>query len=71
VAIPGAAGITLDLSLDVYVGDAVVTVTGGVNVTGNTVLTFSAAGEHIRLTAVQVAGALVWRVVANDGVVLS
>lgn len=72
LAIPGAAGETLDLSFDVDGGgDITVTVAAAVNQAGNNTLVFSDAGEHIRLAAVQVAGALVWRVVANDGVVLS
>jgi hypothetical protein len=72
LAIPSATGITLDLSFDVDgTGDIVVTAASAINQATNTIMTFSDAGEHIRLTAVQVAGALVWRVVANDGVVLS
>lgn len=72
LAIPAAAGITADLSFDVDGGgDIVVTAASAINQATNTIMTFSDAGEHIRLTAVQVAGALVWRVVANDGVVLS
>ena len=50
---------------------AVMTVASAINQTGNTIATFSDAGEVLVLVAVQVAGALVWRVVANDGAVLS
>jgi hypothetical protein len=72
LAIPAAAGTYLDLSFDVDGGgDITLTAAAAVNQTGNNTLVFSDAGEHIRLAAVQVAGALVWRVVANDGVVLS
>ena len=72
LAIPGAAGITLNISFDVDGGgDAVMTVASAINQTGNTIATFSDAGEVLVLVAVQVAGALVWRVVANDGAVLS
>lgn len=71
LAIPTFAGQVLDISLDVDAGDAVITVAAAVNQTGNTVLTGADAGDHIRLVGVQVAGALVWRVAANDGWALS
>lgn len=71
LAIPTFAGQVLSLSFDVDVGDAVVTVAAAVNQTGNNTLTLADAGDHIRLEGVQVAGALVWRVIANDGVALS
>lgn len=71
LAIPTFAGQTLDISLDVDAGDAVITVAAAVNQTGNNTLTMADAGDHIRLTGVQVASALVWRVCANDGVALS
>jgi len=71
LAIPTFAGQRLDISLDVDAGDAVITVAGGVNQTGNNTLTGADAGDHIELVGVQVAGALVWRVVANDGFALS
>lgn len=72
LAIPGAIGITLDLSFDVRaVGDAVVTVASAINQAGNTIITLDTAGDFVRLAATQVAGALVWRVVVNDGATLS
>jgi len=71
LAIPAVAGTTLLLSFDVDAGDLAVTCAAGINVAGNTVMTFDTAGEYIKLEAAQVAGALVWRVIANDGVVLS
>lgn len=72
LAIPGAAGIELAISMDVDGGgDAVVTVASAVNQTGNNTITFSDAGEVSVLKAVQVAGALVWREVANDGAALT
>ena len=71
LAIPSIAGITLLLSFDVDGGDLAVTAASGINVAGNTVMTFDTAGEYIKLEAAQVAGVLAWRVVANDGVTLS
>jgi hypothetical protein len=71
LAIPTFAGQVLDISLDVDAGDAVITVAAAVNQTGNNTLTGADAGDHIRLVGVQVAGALVWRVAANDGWALS
>ena len=72
LAIPAIQGITLAISCDVYaVGDAVITVASAFNQTGNTVITLNTAGDTVVLTAVQVAGALVWRLVVNDGAALS
>lgn len=72
LAIPTFAGQQLSLICDVYsVGDRVVTVEGTVNQAGNNTLTFGAAADHIVLVGAQVAGALVWRVQANDGVGLT
>lgn len=71
LAIPAAVGDMLSLSTDVYVGDITVTAAAAINLTGNTTMVFGEAGENIVLIGVQVAGALVWRVVANDGVALS
>jgi len=66
LAIPGVAGITLAISLDVDAGNAVITAAGTINTTGNNTITMEDAGDIIVLTAVQVAGALVWRVTGND-----
>ncbi len=71
IAIPAVAGITLDVSLDVDGGDVTITVAAAINQTGNNTIVMADAGDHLRLTAVQVAGALVWRLVANDGGALS
>jgi len=71
LAIPSIAGISLLLSFDVDAGDLAVTVASGINVAGNTVMTFDTAGQYIKLEAAQVAGVMVWRVIANDGVTLS
>ena len=71
VAAPTFLGQVLDLSFDVDGGNIAVTYSAAFNQAANTVATFSDAGEHFRTVAVQVASALVWRVIANDGAVLS
>ena len=71
LAIPAFVGQQLALTLDVDGGDCVVTVAAAVNVTGNNTLTLDNAGETVALVGTQVAGALAWRIAANDGVGLS
>ena len=71
IAIPGLAGITIAISLDVDGGDCVITVAAAINQTGNNTITMNDAGDTIVLIAVQVASALVWRMVVNDGCTLS
>jgi len=71
IAIPGLAGITLALSLDVDGGDCTITVAAPINQTGNNTIVLGDAGDTIVLTAVKKAGALVWRVLVNDGCALS
>jgi len=71
LAIPGLAGITMSISMDVDVGDCVITVAAAINQAANNTITLNDAGDTIVLTAVQVASALVWRVVVNDGCTLS
>jgi len=71
LAVPTFAGQQISLGLKTDGGDCVVTAASGVNVTGNNTLTFSDAGEHILLAAIEVGAALAWRVVCNDGVALS
>lgn len=58
---PTNAGQWLLLCMDTDGGDAVVTVTGGVNQTGNTTITFADAGECILLFGVKVGGTLRWQ----------
>lgn len=72
LAIPAAAGITLSISHDVDGGGAAtVTVASAFNQTGNNTIAFQDAGDTVVLTAVKVAGALVWRLVVNDGATLT
>lgn len=72
LADPAYMGQTLSLFCDTYaVGDRVVTAASRINQTGNTIMTFGAAGDYIKLEAITIGGALKWQVVANDGVALS
>jgi len=71
LAIPGLAGITIAITLDVDGGDCVITAAAAINQTGNNTITQADAGDTIVLAAVQVAGGLVWRTVVNDGCALS
>jgi hypothetical protein len=71
LAIPTFIGQQLALICDVYVGDRVITSAQAINQAANTIMTFGAAADMIVLQAMQVGGALRWRVVANDGVALS
>lgn len=71
LAIPTFAGQRLTISEDVYVGDCVITVAAAFNQTGNNTITLNSAGDTVDLVGVQVASALVWRLVVNDGAALS
>jgi len=71
LAIPAKLGAMVSLTADTLVGDCVVTVAAAINATGNNTLTFDTAGDNIVLIGVSVAGALVWRLVVNNAVVLS
>lgn len=72
LAIPTFIGQWLVLTMDTRVGgDRVVTSAQSINQTGNTIMTFGAARDTIRLEAITVGGALRWYVAANDGVALS
>jgi len=71
LAIPAFAGQQLTLVCDVYVGDIVVTAAAAVDVLGSVTLTFGNAGDTLQLIGTQVGGALVWRVVGNNGVALT
>lgn len=71
LAAPGSAGLTLDITHDVDGGDVTTTVATTINQTGNNTIAMAEAGDFIRLVSVQIGGALVWRVAANDGAALS
>ena len=69
---PQFLGQQLDLFFKTDGGDCVITADSAINQTGNTIMTFADAGDHIRLVGGRDgAGAYEWRVVANDGVALS
>lgn len=71
LAIPGIAGISLIINMDVDGGDCVIATAAAINQTGNNRITLNDAGDTIILRAVQVAGALVWRAGNNDGCTLA
>lgn len=71
LAIPTFRGQTLSLFTDTHVGNRVVTSAARINQAGNTIMTFGAVGDFIKLEAITIGGALRWQVVANDGVALS
>ena len=68
---PQFFGQMITASFDADGGNLVLTAAATVNQTGNNTLTFADAGEEITLRGVIKAGALLWRVVSNDGVALS
>jgi hypothetical protein len=68
---PKVEGQTMQFNFKTDGGDCVITAAAAVNQTGNNTLTFADAGDHLYLQAVRLATALVWRVVANDGVGLT
>lgn len=72
LADPTYMGQTLSLFCDTYaVGDRVITAASRINQAGNTIMTFGAVGDFIKLEAITIGGALKWQVVSNDGVALS
>lgn len=71
LALPTAPNLTLSISMDVDGGDAVLTVEEPFNQAGNDIITFNTAGDTVVLKSVQVGSVLVWRLVVNDGAVLS
>jgi hypothetical protein len=73
MAIPTLVGQQIRLSHDVDGGGNIaVTVAGGIDSVGNTIITFGDAGDAAILDAMQVAGALVWRIAGQGaGVALT
>ncbi len=71
IAIPTFVGQRIALIADTVAGTITVTAAQAINQTGNTVMTFAQAADFIELVGATVAGALRWRVAANDGVALS
>ena len=68
---PKVEGKTMQFNFKTDGGDCVITVTPAANQTGNNTLTFADAGDHLLLQAARSGTALVWRIVANDGVALT
>lgn len=72
LANPTFVGQSLSLVCSVYaVGDREVTAAARINQAANTIMTFGAVGDFIKLEGITIGGALRWQVVANDGVALS
>ena len=72
LADPTFRGQIIDFVFIVDAGDCVITAASAINQTGNNTLTFSDIGEHIRLVgAYNATDGWEWKVIANDGVVLS
>ena len=68
---PSHVGQRLTLAMEVDGGDCVITSSAAINPTGNTIITFDAAGEAVELLAVRIGADLFWRVVVNVGAALS
>jgi predicted RecA/RadA family phage recombinase len=71
LAAPGFAGQELVLAMKTDGGDCVITCATGVNQTGNNTITMNDAGDTIRLVGIEVGANKRWRVVVNDGCVLT
>jgi hypothetical protein len=73
LADPTFLGQTLSIFVDTDTSGArVVTAASRINQTGtDRIMTFTEAGDFIKLEAITVGGALKWQIVANDGVVLT
>ena len=70
--VPSFQGQALHLTVStIGAGTRAVTVAASINAAGNTVMTFTAAGDWIKLEGVRVGAHMRWRVMANDGVALS
>lgn len=72
LAIPTFLGQMIQMSMQTDGGDGVVTVAAAFNAAGNTVITFNDVGDQVLLTGARTtAGALVWRLIVNNGTTLS
>ena len=72
LANPGWKGQQLDIYAGAVAGGSrAITAASAVNQAGNTVMTFAAIGDFVRLAAIKVGAALRWQVVSNDGVALT
>ena len=71
IAIPQRVGQRISFGFKTDGGNCAITAASAVNQTGNTVMTFADAGDHLVLEAIENGAALAWRIVANDGAALS
>jgi hypothetical protein len=71
LAAPQFVGQQIALNGDTVVGAIAVTVASAFNTAGNTIITVTAAGQNAVLVGATIAGALRWRLIANDGTTLS
>lgn len=71
LAIPGHIGQIIMLMIDIDGGSCVVTSAQAINQTGNNTITINDVNDTITLIGGSIGGALRWRVLANDGAVLS
>lgn len=71
LAIPQRIGQEIVLVIDTDGGTCVITSAQAINQAGNNTITMADAADMIKLTSVTIAGALRWRVTANDGAALS
>jgi len=71
IAVPAKVGDIIAITLSVDGGNATLTAASAINQTGNNTAVFDDAGDTLTLIATRKGAALVWRVLANDGVTLS
>lgn len=71
LAVPTFIGQMITIYMQTDGGDCVLTVTGGMNLAGNTHATFDNVGDSLLLVGVSNGVSLVWRVAQNDGCVLA
>ena len=71
LAAPTATGQEIIICMKTDGGDCVITCATLINQAGNNTITLNDAGDSIRLNAIQVGNNKRWRVVYNDGCVLS
>jgi predicted RecA/RadA family phage recombinase len=71
IAAPTFKGQSMLLSFKTKVGNCVVTVASTVNAAGNNTITFSAAGQAVKMIAKTSGANILWAVDMNDGAALS
>lgn len=71
LANPATVGLSLDITINVDGGTAVITAASAINQTGNNTITMAEVGDYISLKSVLIGATPVWRVAANDGAALT